>query len=234
MCAHIVTKQHGELDMDYQSVMKISNEMNETNDCAVRACTIASGVDYKEVHELFRLQGRANRKGSNQEWTTQVMEQLGFKLEDVTRAVFRQCGKTVKTVSRNLAGGPYLIRVRRHILCLTNGVVQDWTDGRQHRVIEVLRVVNTNAQVALEVPVQRPTARVLVPVAPTLIPFRVGRNVKSQIHGLANEMWKAAGAPTDVKVLRKLRKVMMDVMEQQGIKRTTASTELGQWQKTIL
>ena len=57
---------------------------------------------------------------------------------------------------------------------------------------------------------------------------------KQLIFGLANDAWAEAGKPTDVKEILKLRKQWMDKWEVElGIKRTTASSTLGAWQKEL-
>lgn len=115
-----------------------------------------------------------------------------------------------------------------HILAVTDGAVQDWTKGRQHRIKQVYRVIK-NGQPLVRAIEDRDT--VVTPVKPTQP--RTG-TVKQQIHDCANVMWKEAGSPMDIAVLRTLRKRIMDTLEEEGVKRTSASTELGQWQKLIV
>lgn len=53
------------------------------------------------------------------------------------------------------------------------------------------------------------------------------------IWDVADEMWKAAGSPKDVKVVLALRKSIMQELESShGVKKNTASNELGKWQKS--
>lgn len=60
-------------------------------------------------------------------------------------------------------------------------------------------------------------------------------NVAGVIWAVADEMWGAAGSPTDIKILLSLRRTMMDVLEEKhSIKRVTSSNELGRWMKTKL
>ena len=59
-------------------------------------------------------------------------------------------------------------------------------------------------------------------------------NVRDTIWEKADEMWEAAGKPMDVSVVLKLRKEIMNVLEEEGIKRNSASNELGKWQKARL
>lgn len=55
---------------------------------------------------------------------------------------------------------------------------------------------------------------------------------KSIIWSTADLMWEEAGKPTDRPLVLKLRKEIMNKLEvEEGIKRTSASSELGQWNK---
>lgn len=58
--------------------------------------------------------------------------------------------------------------------------------------------------------------------------------VRDAIWDKADEMWEAAGKPTDLTTILKLRKEIMNVLEEDGIKRNSASNELGKWQKQRL
>ena len=51
------------------------------------------------------------------------------------------------------------------------------------------------------------------------------------IWGCADEVWGDAGSPTSVPRVLELRKRMMDILEAKDIKRTSASSELGNWMK---
>lgn len=76
--------------------------------------------------------------------------------------------------------------------------------------------------------------RIHTPMAPkpssAVTPPRSG-GVRDTIWRVADAMWAAAGKPMDGAVVRKLRIKMMDSLEQQSVKRTTSSNELGNWQK---
>lgn len=220
--------------MDFTTVKEISKKMGEHNDCAVKAAAIATGVDYAKTHTAFATNGRRARSGTRRNTTEAAIKQLGFKLEDVTRQVRARGGKTVRSAERVLGKGSYLVGVSGHLLCIKDGKVEDWTEGRQHRVQLVWRVTPANAPEQVEAPAQPSTQ-------PRKLQVKVGPaqpkkgTVKETIHNVANEFWIQAGRPTDVAVLRKLRARMMDFLElTHGVKRTSASTELGQWQKSIL
>lgn len=55
---------------------------------------------------------------------------------------------------------------------------------------------------------------------------------KPLIWKTADRIWQEAGMPTDTKTVLLLRKQMMDELEKEGVKRASASSELGNWMKT--
>ena len=60
-------------------------------------------------------------------------------------------------------------------------------------------------------------------------------SVRPTIWAVADEMWEAAGKPTDKTVVLELRKKMMAKLEEEkGVKRTSSSNELGNWMKARL
>lgn len=63
---------------------------------------------------------------------------------------------------------------------------------------------------------------------------RVG-GAKEIIFKVADEIWAAAGSPRDLAIVLPLRKQMMDILEaSHNVKRATASSTLGEWQKQRL
>lgn len=70
------------------------------------------------------------------------------------------------------------------------------------------------------------------PVAPTsAAPAAPRGGQRTVIWDAADAAWEKAGKPTDVKAVLTLRKAIMDDLENQGVKRTSCSSELGNWQK---
>lgn len=67
------------------------------------------------------------------------------------------------------------------------------------------------------------------PVAPATATPRGGQ--RTVIWDAADAAWESAGKPTNLQVILKLRKQIMDDLEKQGVKRTSCSSELGNWQK---
>lgn len=72
---------------------------------------------------------------------------------------------------------------------------------------------------------------------PTLSAAKAPRasSVRPTIWAVADEMWAAAGSPTDVPTVLALRKKMMaELEEKHSVKKTSSSNELGNWQKDRL
>lgn len=55
--------------------------------------------------------------------------------------------------------------------------------------------------------------------------------VREKIWAVADRMWEEAGKPTEKSTVLALRKDIMNALEQDGVKRTSSSNELGNWQK---
>lgn len=80
---------------------------------------------------------------------------------------------------------------------------------------------------AATTPAPQQRSRPVAPATPTAP--RGGQ--RTIIWEAADKAWEAAGKPTSQPVILKLRKQIMDDLEKQGVKRTSCSSELGNWQK---
>jgi len=75
----------------------------------------------------------------------------------------------------------------------------------------------------------RPVRPAVAPRAATGSPRASG--VREKIWAVADRMWEEAGKPTEKSTVLALRKDIMNALEQDGVKRTSSSNELGNWQK---
>lgn len=75
----------------------------------------------------------------------------------------------------------------------------------------------------------RPVRPAGAPRAATGAPRASG--VREKIWAVADHMWEEAGKPTEKSTVLALRKDIMNALEQDGVKRTSSSNELGNWQK---
>jgi len=109
---------------------------NDTNNCAVVAVAIVCRVAYGKAFNTLKRLGRVTGRGTPITLTVPALNQLGFQSEHIE---FNKC--TVSTITRQLdKNSMYLVRVRGHILAVRNGDVIDWSKGRRHRVLQVLKV----------------------------------------------------------------------------------------------
>lgn len=127
----------------YLSLKEEQNKFfpNEKNDCTVKALATAADLPYLTAHSKLRVRGRKNGNGFLTSVVIEELTKLGKSVKDVTSLIVPHT-KTVRAFGRRNYRGTYLIRTKGHVLCSKNGVVQDWTVGRCHRIINVWRVDN--------------------------------------------------------------------------------------------
>jgi hypothetical protein len=123
--------------MNYLKAERLSSQMRERNDCAVKAVSILCDVPYKVAHKALQNEGRKNRGGSAEFWIRCAINALGFKIEAVQVSAL-----TIATIESDIAvqKGFYFVMVRGHIASIVNGRVEDWTRGRRHKVLSVRQV----------------------------------------------------------------------------------------------
>ena len=123
--------------MNFVKAQTISLALNEYNDCAVKAISIACDVPYKVAHQALSKAGRRNRCGAHGSELKAAIKSLGFKQE-----VIKVDAKTVAKIASDPAvqSGYFLAYVNCHVAAVVNGKVEDWTEGRRHRLKIVFKV----------------------------------------------------------------------------------------------
>jgi hypothetical protein len=109
-------------------------EMNETNDCVVRAISNGFRIDYKVIHAFCKAMGRTERQGTATFHLVpclnmiEVKEMKGKKLTDVIlySGVFNET---------------YIIDTMTHWFCVRSGVILDWRHTRNEKVWRVFKIV---------------------------------------------------------------------------------------------
>jgi len=159
---------------EWERVSKAAKKWGETKDCTVRALAIATKSTYEKAHGALALRGRNYRKGvamtkvfaALHEWgytvkteyrksdidRIQRFKDYGWSLDDSDTEkmkAFKRSrwakGKTIKSITPHLPSrGVFLIETRAHVLCVRGGEVHDWTDGRQHRITHVHRIIKSD------------------------------------------------------------------------------------------
>ena len=162
--------------IDEKHCLTHSDALNEKNDCAVRACAIATQIPYTVMRDYLSKYGRKHRDGMFYKEYSTALTDLGYVLRclDGPKYEWREHwvedtwhykrgvatfvpghfrgrrakvgtgsdydGATVVTLARELDRGTYLVNTHRHVLCLREGVVHDFTRGKRHRVRRVFEV----------------------------------------------------------------------------------------------
>lgn len=141
---------------EYCALQKEAHALKETNDCAVKAVTIVTGMPYHIIHEAMRMEGRKQGKGTAMSITHKVLERFGKVAREVRidrEFVAKYPGRfnTVRGVTTHhpvrfnavwANGKTYLLRTRGHILAVVNGTNHDWTKGKAQRVLWAYEIIS--------------------------------------------------------------------------------------------
>lgn len=106
------------------------------------------------------------------------------------------------------------------------------TSGKAHTKHTVTLFNEETEPVQADTGRDRPVANTVAPAKTPSVP-RSGNRVT--IFEVADRMWNEAGSPKESHVVLQLRKtIMVELEANHGIKKTTSSTALGEWQKVRL
>lgn len=146
---------------DFKQLRAEGNAQGERNDCSVIAVAVVCGVSYATAHRAMAANGRRPRGRAEHGSTEQSVRDLGCETrhlmgwdfstpENVQHKtlplyhVLRK-GKTMTSIEpllqRHYSGRRFLIGVRGHIAAFDGQRLQDWSQGRRHKVIKIVEVV---------------------------------------------------------------------------------------------
>lgn len=101
-------------------------DMRESNDCTVRATSIALGKSYKDIHEAYAKHGRKPRKGVTVMTLHAVlMDLVGDNLKIVASDIVRPERKSLAKFIKDNPKGKYVIVRRGHAFAVIDGVAHD-------------------------------------------------------------------------------------------------------------
>lgn len=123
--------------MNYSKTVTKSNEYRENNDCSVKAVSITCDVSYTVAHKALKAQGRASRQGVTIYMIRDAVKSLGYEMKIIPHSA-----RTMSTIhrERSTQKGYYMALVRGHVASIVNGKVEDWTEGRRHKVTTLFKV----------------------------------------------------------------------------------------------
>lgn len=138
---------------EYLEMKESAREMNETNDCSVRAIAVVCDLEYKEAVALCEKHGRKARRGMLDYQIFNALKEVGktykripsehfigqypgahVNLSNVTTHHPERFPKVWKD------GKKYLLLTRGHILAVVDGVNHDWTKGKAVRVTSIYEI----------------------------------------------------------------------------------------------
>lgn len=208
----------------FASTKTDSLTFNEKNDCAVKAIAITHNVEYSQVHKMLRAEGRVNRKGTYRHQQEAVSKLLGATFIDTIPRKVGGGQITVNNIGRYFPTGNHMVFTRGHVLALVDGVVQDWTAGRRHRVLNIWTITLPTTQ-----PVIKPVAVKPAPQQPTTKPTTKPVAVKPpKIGSLAMKVWEIATKITKENC-NATRQIIIAACLEAGINTNTASTQYAKW-----
>lgn len=125
----------------FTELVQQSNKFRESKDCAVKAVAVVIGRPYKVAHAALKACGRRNRCGTPRTVTIRAIESLGYKVTLLPDNHAMRKAKTLRTLESKVPSrGMFLVVVNKHIIGIRSGMIQDWTEGRCHRIKEIYRI----------------------------------------------------------------------------------------------
>lgn len=143
--------------------------MDEVNDCAIRSTCVVTGLPYAEVHDLYKRNGRVDRRGVMNVVVERVLMQLAnrgvikilpppalpeikfryhepspFGWRYVNGRMTRHGGMTVSQLCKLHPKGRFLISVKGHVLSVIDGVVHDYKPGGKRQIQKLWKIEVTS------------------------------------------------------------------------------------------
>lgn len=129
---------------EYIAMRSAANELNEDNDCSVKALALVCEITYQEAHALLAAEGRKSRNGTPFAYTRAALESIGFKAILINKNdIICQYPGIHSTALKGITsyhparfpdvwknGKKYLMATRGHILAVIDGKTHDWSAGR--------------------------------------------------------------------------------------------------------
>ena len=134
--------------INYKSCAKVGAAMKDNGFCSVIALATACQIPHKKAYAVMQDQGRKHKRGAYTSQSEAAVKALGFNWYNVTEDYPE--AKTPISAAKTLPKDKtFMIVVSGHIFTVRNGIVEDWTEGRKHRVkriYEITSPMSKNAQ----------------------------------------------------------------------------------------
>lgn len=126
----------------YQEIKDTPAYKEDTRACSVVALSIAAQVSYPFAQGVAKSVGRKEHRGMKIPQIHRALARLGKAVTLVYQRQYRyQKAFTLATVTRRIPReGTFLVYTRSHVATVVNGKLEDWSEGRKHRVTSIYRV----------------------------------------------------------------------------------------------
>lgn len=132
--------------MDLKTVQATTEYRADKNHCAVVATAVAFNMDFKTAQEHYDRAGRRRRKGTSLFVIGKVIGRLKqlqtVKVEEETPTNYTN-GKTMTAnncVNYLDEKCNYIALTTNHAIGIKAGKVEDWTEGRRHRITKLYKI----------------------------------------------------------------------------------------------
>jgi len=138
-----------EKKLNYQEITITNEYKNDTKCCTVIATSIAFDTPFDEMQKFFfNHMGRKRNKGipfsKHLDKIQKVANNFGYNVTKLNIKDYKKTGiMTPNNCTQYLDKGTYLLGIRRHIIAVKNGIVEDWTKGKRHHITELYKVEKT-------------------------------------------------------------------------------------------
>ena len=133
--------------MNYKTIKKSKEYLNDKNCCTVVASSIAFDVPFKKMQDLFFKHGRKRNKGY---WINPIIFELAkkfnYKVDCFEKKILKRT-YNLKTGSHNKTyvwaqthKDNFIMSVSGHVACIKNGSVEDWSNGKKLRAQKLYRI----------------------------------------------------------------------------------------------
>ena len=123
----------------YERICKTSEKLGEENDCSVKALAIAGGVTYQKARAALRKHGRKKGEGAYNSQINNAAHSLGIRTIRSWPRTINDRMYTAKSITKVYPKGSYILSYSGHVAAMVNGEVMDWTTGKGHKVMSVIK-----------------------------------------------------------------------------------------------
>ena len=108
-------------------ILRSQSGYNETNFCTVVSIATAFNWSAGKAHRLLAKHGRQHRKGPSWSIYTRALREACAKEGKHLQLSEAYNGMTIGRFAKEHPTGTWIIAVKGHVICLKDGVFQDWT-----------------------------------------------------------------------------------------------------------